>query len=495
MASIKRSTFARLLIAAFVLAVFFLARPALHLVRTLRLDHPPRPETTAGTIDDASRLNPTRVAEVWRVPVDEKNPEVQIAALLSRAQAEGRRVSIAGARHSMGGHTFYPGGIVLDMRPFNTMRLDPDRPILTVQAGALWKDIIPFLDKNHLSVGVMQSNDSFTVGGSLSVNCHGWPYYHPPISSTVESFRLMMADGTIRRCSREENQELFSLALGGYGLFGVILDAELRVVPNEWYRLEQYVIPVDKSIETFQAKIQHLPGLRMFYARLNVTPNRLFKDVIINGFVAVPGELPPLTAPNLVTLKRAIFRGSALNDYGKELRYNAETHLQPWLIGKYFSRNQLLYEDVDLYANHTDDSTDILHEYFVPRARATAFVDDMRKIITRQQPNLLNVTVRLVKEDTDTFLRYADQPVVAFVMLFVQEKTPEGEARMSALTRDLIEAAINNGGRYYLPYRLHATPEQFHRAYPMARKFFERKRKYDPAELFQNNFYARYGKT
>jgi hypothetical protein len=49
------------------------------------------------------------------------------------------------------------------------------------------------------------------------------------------------------------------------------------------------------------------------------------------------------------------------------------------------------------------------------------------------------------------------------------------------------------GGRYYLPYRLHATQRQFEQAYPQAAKFFEHKRQYDPDELFQNQFYVRYG--
>lgn len=44
----------------------------------------------------------------------------------------------------------------------------------------------------------------------------------------------------------------------------------------------------------------------------------------------------------------------------------------------------------------------------------------------------------------------------------------------------------------YLPYRLHATPEQLHRAYPQARRFFELKRVYDPGELFQNRLYQVY---
>jgi 5-formyltetrahydrofolate cyclo-ligase len=65
---------------------------------------------------------------------------------------------------------------------------------------------------------------------------------------------------------------------------------------------------------------------------------------------------------------------------------------------------------------------------------------------------------------------------------------------MEPLTRALIDAALAQGGRYYLPYRLHATREQFAAAYPQAPEFFERKRRYDPGELFQNRFYAAYAK-
>lgn len=98
-----------------------------------------------------------------------------------------------------------------------------------------------------------------------------------------------------------------------------------------------------------------------------------------------------------------------------------------------------------------------------------------------------------MNDDADTFLRYADRPVIAFVMLFVQEKTPAGEAAMQALARELTDAALAADGRYYLPYRLHATPDQFRAAYPQAADFFARKREYDPGELFQNQLYLRYG--
>jgi FAD/FMN-containing dehydrogenase len=471
-----------------------LVQPLTHLVSTAYQDRNELQDPPPGFADDASRLNQTRVAEVWQVPIDSNDPAAQIAGLLQRAATEGRRVSIAGARHSMGGHTIYPGGIVINMLTWKQMKLDEQKNLLDVQAGALWKDVIAYLDQRGRSVAVMQSNNSFSVGGSISVNCHGWQFGRPPIASTVNAFRLMLADGTIVRCSRTENSELFSLALGGYGLFGIILDVQLRVTANQRYRLEQHVVPVDQALATFDESVKDRAGVQMVYARMNVAADSFLKDVIINAFfVDSEGEIPPLAAPQTVELRRAVFRGSAKNEYGKELRWSAETKLQPYVAGKIFSRNQLFNEGVEVFENRSADSTDVLHEYFVPRQRLAGFVDAMRAIIPSHNANLLNVTVRSVHQDTDTFLRYADRPMMAFVMLFVQERTPAGEQRMQAVTRDLIDAAIAHGGSYYLPYRLHATPAQFHQAYPRARAFFTAKRKYDPGELFQNQFYVKYG--
>ena len=117
---------------------------------------------------------------------------------------------------------------------------------------------------------------------------------------------------------------------------------------------------------------------------------------------------------------------------------------------------------------------------------------DLRQIVPRHACDLLNVTVRMIEADDDSFLRYAHQRVYSLVMLFQQPRTSAGEACMEALTKDLIDAALAHGGRYYLPYRLHASREQFHRAYPQAKRFFELKRQYDPDELFQNQFYLKY---
>src|SRR5262249_28066476 len=112
-------------------------------------------------------------------------------------------------------------------------------------------------------------------------------------------------------------------------------------------------------------------------ARMGIVPDRFLKEVIINILRRDPspdGKLPELTAAGMTELRRSLFRGSVGSDYGKELRWAAETKLQPHLAKRHFSRNQLLNEGVEVFENRSADSTDILHEYFVPRDGLVPFV-------------------------------------------------------------------------------------------------------------------------
>jgi FAD/FMN-containing dehydrogenase len=151
-------------------------------------------------------------------------------------------------------------------------------------------------------------------------------------------------------------------------------------------------------------------------------------------------------------------------------------------------------ESADWYLDHSDATTDVLHEYFLPQDGAVPFLRQAKEIIHTHHANLLNVTVREVETDNDTFLRYADQPMIAFVMFFSQRRTVVADRDMEQLTRELIGAALHSGGRYYLPYRLHASVEQFRSAYPQSSDFFRLKQQYDPKNLFENEFYLKYAR-
>ncbi len=196
------------------------------------------------------------------------------------------------------------------MLPFKRLTIDAKTNILRAQSGARWADIIPYLDRHGRSVAVMQSNNTFSVGGSISVNAHGWQPNHPPIASTVESFRLLRDDGSIVRCSRTENAELFSLVLGGYGLFGVILDVDLRVVPNVRYRLEHFVIPSDQYGDLYEREVNRRPDVGMVFGRLDVSPDNFLREATLNVFYRDPDEeIPELTPAQFGRLRRTVFRG------------------------------------------------------------------------------------------------------------------------------------------------------------------------------------------
>jgi FAD/FMN-containing dehydrogenase len=305
----------------------------------------------------------------------------------------------------------------------------------------------------------------------------------------------MKADGQIVRCTPTENADLFGLALGGYGLFGVILDAELRVVPNERYETRTSVVTVGDFSAAFRAQIAD-ERVEMAYGRLCVAPGDEFlREGMITVFRKAPcprEEIPQLAPPRLPWLRRALFRAQIGSDAGKVLRWTLEKKIGEQVSARYLSRNQLFYESARVYTERNVDRVDVLQESFVPIRRFAEFVERVRAALARHPADLLNVTVREVARDDVTFLRYADDEMMAVVMLFDEERTAAGDRRMQELAGDLIDAALACDGRYYLPYRLDATREQFERAYPMARDWADRKGRYDPQDLFENLFFTRY---
>jgi hypothetical protein len=138
--------------------------------------------------------------------------------------------------------------------------------------------------------------------------------------------------------------------------------------------------------------------------------------------------------------------------------------------------------------------TDIIQEYYVPVEAFVPFMDRFRAILLADEVNVLSSTVRYVTPNATPVLAYAPhRPAFAVIQMSNVPLSAEGQARAAAVTGRLVDAALEHGGTYYLTYQLYPTPEQLHRAYPRARHAFERKRFYDPGEIFSNQFYERYG--
>ena len=447
-------------------------------------------------LNDASRLNPTPVAKHWRA--DAANPDDFIARLraeLAEATAAKRPVAVGVARHSMGGQSLPRDGTAITLRG-GKLRADTAAKTYRVDAGTRWSEVIQALDPLGFSPAVMQSNNDFGVGSTFCVNSHGWPVPYGPFGSTVRAMRLMLADGAIMECSRETNSELFGLAMGGYGLFGIIIDLDVDMVPNMLLAPRVELMKGDAFAGRFVAAITGDAAVRMAYGRLSVARHSFFDEAVMITYRAAPNppaHLPVTTSKSFLTgISRDVYRAQTGSETAKRARWLAETRLNPAISSGIATRNTLMNEPVSNLASGDMRRTDILHEYFVPPERLPEFLASCRDIIPPARAEFLNVTLRYVGPDDTALLAYAPTRRIAAVMSFSQEISPEGEVDMIQVTERLIDAAIGLGGAFYQPYRLHARRDQVRAAYPRAEAFAERKRFYDPHLLFRNAMWDAY---
>ncbi len=453
-----------------------------------------------GFLNDASGLSRTLVYGVVEVSSEE-----HVAKALAFARANGLRVSMAAVRHSMGGQAFDDNALVLDMRKFNRVTVDADARTMTVQPGATWHDIQNLLHP-RFAVKAMQSTDIFSVGGSLSVNAHGMDHQAGSVAGSIRSLKMMLADGSVRTCSRGDEPELFRHVVGGYGLFGVVLEATLDIVDNAVYRTSREIIKSDDFPRYFAEVLEPNPDIGLFYGHLSTAPGNFLEDMIVYRYDKVadrpPADQPPLGEPGAVGLKRVIMNlakwGSAFQEFkwfmekSLEPKFEACTVTRTAALGEgeacLVTRNNPMHDSVPYLFNDLAGETDILHEYFVPRPAYNAFIAEAREVLRKQKLPVLNASVRVVHKE-DVALTYAPEPAYSLVLYINQPTTEAGNADMRELTRALIDVTIRHGGRFFLPYQLHFTERQLRASYPEMPDFLMAKIRYDPQELFYSTFY------
>jgi FAD/FMN-containing dehydrogenase len=208
--------------------------------------------------DVHSQLNRTRVRELLKP----RNRD-ELADIVNSASRKGLSISVSGCRHSMGGQQFATDSLCIDMRSLDrVISFDQERGLIEAEAGIQWPKLIrAYLDaqpnsKTQWGIAQKQTGaDTFTLGGSLSSNVHGRGLAMKPLISNVESFTLIDADGKSVRCSRDENTELFRVAIGGYGLFGLIGSVTLRLVPRKKLRRVVEIIGASDLPKHFEQRI------------------------------------------------------------------------------------------------------------------------------------------------------------------------------------------------------------------------------------------------
>ena len=434
------------------------------------------------------------VTQLIRIPVDGVVTPTTVADLQALLATHDGPISFGGGRYSMGGQIGTDGTLFIDMTGLNrVLHIDLDARTATVEAGIRWRQLIEALDPHDLSVKVMQSYANFTVGGSLSVNAHGRYMGEGPVVHSVRALDLVLADGSLRRCSRSENADLFHAAIGGYGSVGAIARVELSLAPNE---------PIQRRVERvtrsdfpawFQRTLRADPSVVMFNADLYPPDYERMVAITFHrtdAAVTVPERLQQGGPPTAI--ERLMYGWVESGPLGKQARERLIDRIRLASQPVVWRNHEASYDVAGLEPKSRARRTYVLQEYFIPVGNFASFAARMGATFRTHDVNVLNVSVRHAIPDPDTLLTWAPGEVFAFVIYHRMGTTETDWQHAQTWTRELIDAALDEGGTYYLPYQIHATPEQFHQAYPGARELAALKQQLDPDHKLRNRLLDAY---
>lgn len=452
--------------------------------------------------DIHSQLNPTQVLAISQPQSLEDVQNIVRSARKSRTV-----ISVAGGRHAMGGQQFGTDTLLIDIRKLNrVLNLDRKSGILDVEAGIEWPELIDgylaLQNGDGPTWGIAQKQtgaDRLTIAGTIAANAHGRGLKMKPFVSDVESFVLVDATGTVRTCSRTENPELFQLVHGGYGLIGVVTSVRLRLVPRTKVERVVEIRTVGDLIPAFDKRIAD--GFQ--YGDFQFSIERASEDFLYKGvfscYRAVPLDTPIPTTEKQLT-----------DENWRQLLYLAHTD-QKQAFSRYAdyylsTSGQIYWSDLHQLSIYPDNyhreidaklhapypATEMITEIDVPRAALTGFLDEVREDFRKHETELIYGTVRLIEQDDESFLPWAKQPYACTIFNLHTVHSPEGLQRSAAAFRRLIDMAARRGGTYYLTYHRYATRAQVQSCYPQFAEFLRLKKKYDPEERFQSDWYRHY---
>lgn len=452
--------------------------------------------------DVHSKLNATSVRAVAQPTRHETLP-----ALVRRAREEGTAISIAGGQHAMGGQQFGEGTLLIDTRAMNRiLAFDAERGLVTVEAGTQWPGLIDHLVRAQVgrarSWGIMQKQtgaDRLSIGGAIAANVHGRGLRFPPFVSDLEAFTLVDASGEMRRCSRSENEELFTLVVGGYGLLGIVTTATLRLAPRRKIERVVEVIDVDGVMPAFERRIAD----GYLYGDCQYATDADSGELLRRGVFSCYRPVDDATAV------REGQKELAAGDWDRLLYLSHADKRRAFeaYAGYYLTTSgQIYWSDTHQLSAYVDDyhvaldrrlgaagaATEMITEIYVPRAALGRFLEEARREVRAERMELIYGTIRLIERDRESVLAWAREPWACIIFNLHVVHTPEGLARGAEHFRRLIDLAIAHGGSYFLTYHRWATRRQVERCHPRLVEFLRAKRHHDPEERFQSEWYRHY---
>ena len=441
--------------------------------------------------DVHGQINRTRVS-VIRLPID--GPSV------ARFIQPGGGVAVCGGRHAMGGQQFARARPLIDMRSMNrVIGIDRGARTITAEAGITWPELVEWMNREAPELSIVQKQtgaDDLTLGGALSANAHGRGLSLAPMISNVEKFTLRMADGKSVTCSRDENAELFSLVIGGYGLFGIIETVTLRLMQRRKLRRDVEMLTIDKLIEAVDQKIVQGYWYGDFQYKTDPAAEDFMRTGVFSCYLPVDDDAVVAQAGQNLRLEDWQELYDLAHDNKKAAFEKYSAHYLSTNGNVYWSDSHQMStyqksqnEKYSAKKGIKEGSSLVISEIYAPREKLAQLMEECRAAALRQGMDIVYGTVRFIEEDTESFLPWARKRYACVIFNLHVRHSVDGIEKAKHHFRTLYDIALGFGGSFFLTYHPWATRSQLAAAYPQLLEFIALKRKYDPYDKFVSDWY------
>ncbi|SIQ11214.1 FAD/FMN-containing dehydrogenase [Rhizobium sp. RU20A] len=148
------------------------------------------------------------------------------------------------------------GSLIEMRRRARITAFDPGTGILTCEAGVTLREVIEHVAAHRFFLAVTPGTAFATIGGAIANDVHGKNHHaRGSFGHHVLSFDLLRSDGTLLTCSPDQNPALFAATIGGMGLTGVILSAQLQLMKVPAVHVQQHAIRFD-SLSDYFARVE-----------------------------------------------------------------------------------------------------------------------------------------------------------------------------------------------------------------------------------------------
>lgn len=399
----------------------------------------------------------------------------ELASSVGGAVEAGLRVRVVGSGHSFSDLACSDGALIDICRLSRVLELDRDAGLVRVQAGITIGALSRALAADGLALENLGDIDVQSIAGAISTATHGTGARLRNIPSQVRALTLVLADGSLLRCSREHDEELFRAAVVGLGALGAIAEVTLQCVPAFTLRGVDATAPLASTLARFERLVdenEHFEFYAFPYASRALTRT--------NNCVERPPRPPGRVSAYLNDVLLSNHAFGAFCRLGR--RFPARIPDINRLVVRLAGSRARVDSSYRIFASpRLVRFTEM--EYALPREQTPGAVDEVMAMISRERLAVpFPIEVRTVAAD-DAFLSTASERESGYIAVHMfegMEWRPYFEAVEQIMTAF--------GGRPHWGKRHFQTAAQLRERYPHWDRFAAVRARLDPDGVFANAY-------